>query len=165
MLQQHGSLKTIKKKLIRKALDMIRKLAEEDPDEANDSEKKGRTFCFVRIKKTSKVFSPVTFILFTHLLIRHILVFSVKRNLDTWLSIKIIFNSWRILDNVESLRSFLTDGEMRKNPKLGCCTCRGYKTYSLCLWISILLQISRNQMTVMKRRDSIPSSGMNLASQ
>ncbi|KAL3505410.1 hypothetical protein ACH5RR_035251 [Cinchona calisaya] len=40
MLQQHGSLKTIKKKLIRKALDMIRKLAEEDPDEANDKEKK-----------------------------------------------------------------------------------------------------------------------------
>lgn len=36
MLQQHSSLKTIKKKLIRKALDMIRKLAEEDPDEAYD---------------------------------------------------------------------------------------------------------------------------------
>ncbi|KAK6115214.1 hypothetical protein DH2020_007483 [Rehmannia glutinosa] len=36
MLQQHSSLKTIKKKLIRKALDMIRKLAEEDPDESND---------------------------------------------------------------------------------------------------------------------------------
>lgn len=41
MLQQHSSLKTIKKKLIRKALDMIRKLAEEDPDESNDKEKKG----------------------------------------------------------------------------------------------------------------------------
>lgn len=40
MLQQHSSLKTIKKKLIRKALDMIRKLAEEDPDETNDKEKK-----------------------------------------------------------------------------------------------------------------------------
>ncbi|KAF5771519.1 Endoplasmin [Helianthus annuus] len=40
MLQQHGSLKTIKKKLIRKALDMIRKLAEEDPDEIHDKEKK-----------------------------------------------------------------------------------------------------------------------------
>lgn len=40
MLQQHGSLKTIKKKLIRKALDMIRKLAEEDPDESNDKDKK-----------------------------------------------------------------------------------------------------------------------------
>lgn len=39
MLQQHSSLKTIKKKLIRKALDMIRKLAEEDPDESVD--KKG----------------------------------------------------------------------------------------------------------------------------
>ncbi|CAI9116976.1 OLC1v1018282C3 [Oldenlandia corymbosa var. corymbosa] len=36
MLQQHSSLKTIKKKLIRKALDMIRKLAEEDPDEATE---------------------------------------------------------------------------------------------------------------------------------
>ncbi|XP_078448296.1 chaperone protein htpG family protein [Wolffia australiana] len=34
MLQQHSSLKTIKKKLIRKALDMIRRLADEDPDEA-----------------------------------------------------------------------------------------------------------------------------------
>ncbi|KAM3341646.1 endoplasmin [Capsicum galapagoense] len=39
MLQQHSSLKTIKKKLIRKALDMIRKLAEEDPDETNDKKK------------------------------------------------------------------------------------------------------------------------------
>ncbi|KAG2692793.1 hypothetical protein I3843_08G066900 [Carya illinoinensis] len=34
------SLKTIKKKLIRKALDMIRKIADEDPDESNDKEKK-----------------------------------------------------------------------------------------------------------------------------
>ncbi|KAL0314563.1 UNVERIFIED_CONTAM: Endoplasmin [Sesamum angustifolium] len=40
MLQQHSSLKTIKKKLIRKALDMIRKLADEDPDESNDKDKK-----------------------------------------------------------------------------------------------------------------------------
>ncbi|KAK3231847.1 hypothetical protein Dsin_003728 [Dipteronia sinensis] len=40
MLQQHSSLKTIKKKLIRKALDMIRKIAEEDPDENTDKEKK-----------------------------------------------------------------------------------------------------------------------------
>ncbi|XP_051139311.1 endoplasmin homolog [Andrographis paniculata] len=39
MLQQHNSLKTIKKKLIRKALDMIRKLAEEDPDESNTDKK------------------------------------------------------------------------------------------------------------------------------
>lgn len=42
MLQQHSSLKTIKKKLIRKALDMIRKIAEEDPDESSD--KKGMAF-------------------------------------------------------------------------------------------------------------------------
>ncbi|KAE8715560.1 Endoplasmin-like protein [Hibiscus syriacus] len=35
MLQAHSSLKTIKKKLIRKALDMIRKIAEEDPDESS----------------------------------------------------------------------------------------------------------------------------------
>ncbi|KAK9063923.1 hypothetical protein SSX86_017795 [Deinandra increscens subsp. villosa] len=40
MLQQHNSLKTIKKKLIRKALDMIRKLAEEDPDEIHGQDKK-----------------------------------------------------------------------------------------------------------------------------
>ncbi|CAL5383447.1 unnamed protein product [Camellia sinensis] len=40
MLQQHSSLKTIKKKLIRKALDMIRRIAEEDPDETNDKNKK-----------------------------------------------------------------------------------------------------------------------------
>ncbi|KAF6163997.1 hypothetical protein GIB67_028701 [Kingdonia uniflora] len=39
MLQQHSSLKTIKKKLIRKALDMIRRIAEEDPDESSDKEK------------------------------------------------------------------------------------------------------------------------------
>ncbi|CAM8912546.1 unnamed protein product [Rhodiola kirilowii] len=40
MLQQLNSLKTIKKKLIRKALDMIRKIAEEDPDESSDKDKK-----------------------------------------------------------------------------------------------------------------------------
>ncbi|KAK2986674.1 hypothetical protein RJ640_020836 [Escallonia rubra] len=40
MLQQHSSLKTIKKKLIRKALDMIRKIADEDPDESTDKAKK-----------------------------------------------------------------------------------------------------------------------------
>ncbi|KAJ8772784.1 hypothetical protein K2173_027961 [Erythroxylum novogranatense] len=39
MLQQHSSLKTIKKKLIRKALDMIRKIADEDPDEVNNDKK------------------------------------------------------------------------------------------------------------------------------
>lgn len=38
-LQQHASLKTIKKKLVRKALDMLRKLAEDDKpeDEAGKS--------------------------------------------------------------------------------------------------------------------------------
>merc|ERR1712070_1323691 len=36
MLQQHSSLKTIKKKLVRKALDMIRKLAESDEEESED---------------------------------------------------------------------------------------------------------------------------------
>jgi heat shock protein beta len=56
MLQQHSSLKTIKKKLIRKALDMIRKIAEEDPEDANakkdieesseDDEKKGQYTTF-----------------------------------------------------------------------------------------------------------------------
>ncbi|XP_019156559.1 PREDICTED: endoplasmin homolog [Ipomoea nil] len=40
MLQQHSSLRTIKKKLIRKALDMIRRLADEDPDESSDKDKK-----------------------------------------------------------------------------------------------------------------------------
>eukprot|EP00268_Persea_americana_P025142 TRINITY_DN244_c0_g1_i1.p1 TRINITY_DN244_c0_g1~~TRINITY_DN244_c0_g1_i1.p1 ORF type:complete len:822 (+),score=236.60 TRINITY_DN244_c0_g1_i1:130-2595(+) len=39
MLQQHGSLKTIKKKLIRKALDMIRRIADEDPDESDEKAK------------------------------------------------------------------------------------------------------------------------------
>ncbi|KAI3952579.1 hypothetical protein MKW92_037095 [Papaver armeniacum] len=38
MLQQHSSLKTIKKKLIRKALDMIRRIAEEDPDESSEKD-------------------------------------------------------------------------------------------------------------------------------
>merc|ERR1712216_569685 len=38
-LQQHTSLKTIKKKLVRKALDMIRKIAEEDePEEDADAD-------------------------------------------------------------------------------------------------------------------------------
>ncbi|XP_042439983.1 endoplasmin homolog [Zingiber officinale] len=39
MLQQHSSLKTIKKKLIRKALDMIRKISDEDPDEFHNKDK------------------------------------------------------------------------------------------------------------------------------
>ncbi|KAJ1692631.1 hypothetical protein LUZ63_009329 [Rhynchospora breviuscula] len=39
MLQQHHSLKTVKKKLISKALDMIRKLAQEDPDEYLNKDK------------------------------------------------------------------------------------------------------------------------------
>ena len=38
-LQQHTSLKTIKKKLVRKALDMLRKLAEEGKDAEDDGEK------------------------------------------------------------------------------------------------------------------------------
>ena len=37
-LQQHTSLKTIKKKLVRKALDMIRKLAEEGQDDDDDDD-------------------------------------------------------------------------------------------------------------------------------
>ena len=39
MLEQHSSLKTIKKKLVRKALDMIRKLAEGDDDEEDKEDK------------------------------------------------------------------------------------------------------------------------------
>jgi len=41
MLQQHSSLKTIKKKLVRKALDMIRRIVEEDEDEKFDDKKTG----------------------------------------------------------------------------------------------------------------------------
>jgi HSP90 family molecular chaperone len=36
MLQAHDSLKTIKKKLVRKALDMIRRICDEDPNESLD---------------------------------------------------------------------------------------------------------------------------------
>lgn len=51
MLQQHASLKTIKKKLVRKALDMIKKLAEEEKksqkvEEEDDAEEKGFKTCF-----------------------------------------------------------------------------------------------------------------------
>lgn len=45
MLQQHSSLKTIKKKLIRKALDMIRRIADEDPDEKASEEDKSKLMC------------------------------------------------------------------------------------------------------------------------
>ena len=41
MLQQHSSLKTIKKKLVRKALDMIRRLADEDDVAAKKAEEEG----------------------------------------------------------------------------------------------------------------------------
>ncbi|KAB2096511.1 hypothetical protein ERO13_A01G110500v2 [Gossypium hirsutum] len=40
MLQAHSSLKTIKKKLVRKALDMIRRIADEDPDEFSGKDEK-----------------------------------------------------------------------------------------------------------------------------
>jgi hypothetical protein len=38
MLQQSSSLKTIKKKLVRKALDMIRRIAEDDSAESDEPE-------------------------------------------------------------------------------------------------------------------------------
>jgi len=41
MLQQHSSLKTIKKKLVRKALDMIRKIAEEKKEDDEEEKKEG----------------------------------------------------------------------------------------------------------------------------
>jgi heat shock protein beta len=44
MVSQGSCLKTIKKKLIRKALDMIRKLADEDPDEYTNKEKTGKIY-------------------------------------------------------------------------------------------------------------------------
>lgn len=44
MLQQNSSLKTIKKKLVRKALDMIRRIADEDPNENNKNDETGMTF-------------------------------------------------------------------------------------------------------------------------
>merc|ERR1711966_271633 len=40
-LQQHSSLKTIKKKLVRKALDMIRKLSEDDTAEEGEEATEG----------------------------------------------------------------------------------------------------------------------------
>jgi heat shock protein beta len=52
MLQQHSSLKTIKKKLIRKALDMIRKLAEEDPDEYSNKDKTGNGAFLMNVSHT-----------------------------------------------------------------------------------------------------------------
>lgn len=41
MLQQHSTLKTIKKKLVRKALDMIRRIYEEDSNEFHESKNPG----------------------------------------------------------------------------------------------------------------------------
>ena len=62
MLQQHSSLKTIKKKLIRKALDMIRKLADEDPDEFSDKDKKG-----ILYKTVHLLYSLLEFCIIYHL--------------------------------------------------------------------------------------------------
>jgi len=44
MLQQNSSLKTIQKKLIRKALDMIKRIMDDDPDEIITSEDEGLLF-------------------------------------------------------------------------------------------------------------------------
>eukprot|EP00240_Pyramimonas_obovata_P003515 CAMPEP_0118921756 /NCGR_PEP_ID=MMETSP1169-20130426/929_1 /TAXON_ID=36882 /ORGANISM="Pyramimonas obovata, Strain CCMP722" /LENGTH=833 /DNA_ID=CAMNT_0006862535 /DNA_START=48 /DNA_END=2549 /DNA_ORIENTATION=+ len=53
MLQQHSSLKTIKKKLVRKALDMIRKLAEEDePEEDAEGEEAAEEGAEKEVKET-----------------------------------------------------------------------------------------------------------------
>jgi hypothetical protein len=50
MLQQHSSLKTIKKKLVRKALDMIRRIMDEDSDEKFGDDKTGNLFCIFQVK-------------------------------------------------------------------------------------------------------------------
>ena len=53
-LQQHAALKTIKKKLVRKALDMIRKLADAETDfEAEDADSE-----LLLLKSFSSVPSP-----------------------------------------------------------------------------------------------------------
>lgn len=44
-LQQHSSLKTIKKKLVRKALDVMRKLAEEDEEQKEAEEVRSSASC------------------------------------------------------------------------------------------------------------------------
>ncbi|CAN5952979.1 unnamed protein product [Sphagnum jensenii] len=48
MLQQHASLKTIKKKLVRKALDMIRHIADEDPDEKLEAEESSKAIAALK---------------------------------------------------------------------------------------------------------------------
>lgn len=51
MLQQHSSLKTIKKKLVRKALDMIRRIVEEDEDENLDTTEFGQLAWWLAFSK------------------------------------------------------------------------------------------------------------------
>lgn len=48
MLQQHASLKTIKKKLVRKALDMIRHIADEDPDEKLEADESSKAIAALK---------------------------------------------------------------------------------------------------------------------
>jgi len=62
MLQQHSSLKTIKKKLIRKALDMIRKIAEEDPDEYSNKDKTGNERFSINVKPHNYIFMMIVYI-------------------------------------------------------------------------------------------------------
>ena len=60
-LQQHAALKTIKKKLVRKALDMIRKLADAETDfEAEDADSE-----FLLLSSFFSVPSP-QFLLFSY---------------------------------------------------------------------------------------------------
>lgn len=51
-LQQHSSLKTIKKKLVRKALDVMRKMAEEDEELKESDEYKGEETKYEKFWKT-----------------------------------------------------------------------------------------------------------------
>jgi hypothetical protein len=60
MLQQHASLKTIKKKLVRKALDMIRHIADEDPDEKLEAEESSKAIA--ALKSHSFLTVPIDYI-------------------------------------------------------------------------------------------------------
>ena len=81
MLQQHSSLKTIKKKLIRKALDMIRKLADEDPDEFSDKDKKG-----ILYKTVHLLYSLLEFCIIYHLQTEYSGLFMFAGLLCVWYS-------------------------------------------------------------------------------
>lgn len=167
MLQQHSSLKTIKKKLIRKALDMIRRIAEEDPDESHGEDKKGEYSCssnkflksvssIVQIINLKLLFMLIYWLSFHSV---HLLFFVTKSYTPLLLSgcsqknvlitLPPFISIWSVLVNLQMISGSVADFHFL------CCLV-GVESW----WPQRL----RNLVMMMRRKVNTLNSGMNLES-